>query len=75
MVGTTPTFYKVPVTANLVFSLRHGQFPVRRTDISVCYAPVARQRRRWSEGMKPLDNRGSILRCYEAFKAIAEIND
>ncbi|KAF8321941.1 uncharacterized protein EI90DRAFT_2937936 [Cantharellus anzutake] len=75
MVGTTPTFYKVPVTADLVFNLRHGRFPTQRTEVSVCFAPVARQHRRWSEGMKPLDNRRTILSCYEAFKAIAEIND
>ncbi|KAF8546111.1 hypothetical protein OG21DRAFT_1502060 [Imleria badia] len=75
MVGTTPTFYKVPITADLVFNIRHGQFPLQRTEVSVCYAPVARQHRRWSEGMKPLDNRRTILGCYEAFKAIADIND
>jgi len=76
MTGTTPTFYKVPVTMNLVSNVHHGQFPIQHTEVSACHVPVPRLQCCWStNGMKPLDNRHAILCCYEAFKAIAEIND
>ena len=67
MLGTTPTFYKIPVAKELVYNDRHGTYPPQSTHVSVCYPPVPRPNRRRSEGMKPLDNRREILRCYEAF--------
>jgi hypothetical protein len=41
--------------------------------VSYCYPPVPRPARRRSEGMKPLDNRREILKCYEAFKVIVGV--
>lgn len=73
MTGTTPTFYKVPVTAQLVNAIRHAAYPHEPTVITVHIPQIARPNRRWSEGMKPLDNREHILKCYEAFKAIIGI--
>ena len=70
MIGTTPAFFKIPVTEQLVSHVRHGTYPSQPTRVTYCYPPLAR---RYSEGMKPLDNRRSILSCYEAFKAIVGI--
>jgi hypothetical protein len=73
MLGTTPTFYKIPVVDELVYNVRHGTYPPQPTHVSVCYPPVPRPNRRRSEGMKPLDNRREILQCYEAFKNVVGI--
>ena len=69
MVGTSPTFFKVPVTEILSDHIRKGACPPRETVVTYCYPPVPHRR---SEGMMPLDNRREILRCYEAFKAIVD---
>jgi len=73
MVGTSPTFFKIPVTQTLATHIRHGTYPPEETRVTYCYPPVARPARRRSEGMKPLDNRREILKCYEAFKTIVGI--
>lgn len=65
MVGTTPTFYKIPVTTVLL-----QRSPIR---VTFCHPPVPRPARRESEGMKPLDNRLQIRSCYEAFKTVVGI--
>ena len=64
MLGTFPTFYKVKVTADLDHSVRFGQYPETQT---VVYRHTPRVPER-SDGMRPLDNRKLVLRCYEAFK-------
>lgn len=73
LVGTTPTLYKIPVTADLVRSVRHGTYPAEPTVVTMHVPAVPRPARRYSEGMKPLDNRRAILSCYEAFKRIVGI--
>ena len=73
MVGTSPTFFKIPVTRTLSTHIRHGTYPPEETHVTYCHPPVPRPARRRSEGMKPLDNRREILRCYEAFKVIVGI--
>ena len=65
MVGTFPRFYKIQVTADLDRSVRFGQYPETQT---VVYRHTPRVPRRRSDGMRPLDNRKLVLRCYEAFK-------
>ncbi|SJL09500.1 uncharacterized protein ARMOST_12878 [Armillaria ostoyae] len=69
MLGTTPTFYKIPVSQSLLYHIRHGTYPPELTQVTCCAVPVPRP----GEGMKPLDNRKEIFRCYEAFKAIVGI--
>jgi len=69
MVGTSPAFFKIPVTQTLSTHIRHGTYPLEETRVTYCYPTVPRPSRRRSEGMKPLDNRREILKCYEAFKA------
>jgi hypothetical protein len=73
MIGTAPTFYKILVTTQLEYCVRHGLHPAQRTMVSMYQPSVPRPNRRWSEGMKPLDSRIEILKCYRAFKAIAGI--
>ncbi|KAI8968702.1 hypothetical protein BD414DRAFT_450567 [Trametes punicea] len=75
LVGTSPTFYKIPVTANLVHHVACGTYPPETTIVSAHLPAIPRPRRRYSEGMKPLDNSRAILQCYEAFKRIVGIRD
>ncbi|KAF5343217.1 hypothetical protein D9758_013425 [Tetrapyrgos nigripes] len=67
MIGTSPTFYKIPVTPALVDNVCFGTYPQEATIVTYCSPPLGR---RYSEGMKPLDNRKAILSCYEAFKSV-----
>ena len=73
LIGTTPTFYKIPVTTGLVRHVAEGTYPPEKTIVFAHIPEVPRPNRRWSEGMKPLDNRAVILSCYEAFKRIVGI--
>ena len=67
MLGSSPTFYKIPVTKELAHAVALGQFPATPTVVNAHLLAVPRPTRRLSEGMKPLDNRRHILACYEAF--------
>ncbi|KAJ6534526.1 hypothetical protein DFH09DRAFT_1180679 [Mycena vulgaris] len=69
LVGTSPTFYKVPLTEEFVRCVECGEYPDTPTIVAVHLPDLPRPQRRWVEGMKPLDNRRIILECYEAFKA------
>jgi len=68
MKSTMPTFYKIPVTTELVRAVQLGEYPAQETVVYAHLPPVPRPARRYSEGMKPLDNRHIVLSCYEAFK-------
>jgi hypothetical protein len=68
MVGTLPTFYKIPVTKELSTAVATGQFPTTPTVVAMHAPDLARDALRLSEGMRPLDNRRTILQCFEAFK-------
>ncbi|KAK7462405.1 hypothetical protein VKT23_008004 [Stygiomarasmius scandens] len=70
MQGTTPIFYKIPVTQQLLCHVRHGTYPSESTSADYCYPPLSGDYR---EGMKSLDNRKQILSCFEAFKPIVGI--
>jgi hypothetical protein len=65
MVGTSPIFYKITVTAALSKAVQTGSFPEIETRV-LRYIPALPRRN--SEGMRPLPNRLEILRCLEAFK-------
>ncbi|KAJ2915618.1 hypothetical protein MD484_g4789, partial [Candolleomyces efflorescens] len=73
MVGTAPTFFKIPITQELVTHVRHGTYPPTATIVNYCFPPVPRPARRRRDGMKPLDNRRQFLSCYQAFKTIVGI--
>ena len=68
LVGSSPTFYKTPVTKELAQAVALGQFPATPTVVYAHLPAVPRPACRLSEGMKPLDNRKHILACYEAFR-------
>ena len=68
LVGSSPTFYKIPVTKELAQAVVLGRFPATPTIVYAHLPAVPRPARRLGEGMKPLDNRRHILACYEAFK-------
>ncbi|KAJ6465496.1 hypothetical protein C8R47DRAFT_1154835 [Mycena vitilis] len=66
--GTSPTFYKIPLTEELVRCVERGEYPETPTIVAVHIPDLPRPHRQRLEGMKPLDNRRIILECYEAFK-------
>lgn len=68
MTGTSPTFFKIPVTAELNDAIRFGHYPAAPTVVAMHIPDLPRPARRLSEGMRPLDNRRNILACFEAFK-------
>ena len=62
MVGTAPTFYKIPVTTDdFLISLATAQYPLQATTIEKLIPPVPSPARLANDGMKPLDNRGIIF--------------
>lgn len=73
LTGTAPTFYKIPVSSNLVRDVHHGTYPLVPTVVSAHGPTLPRPRRGHSEDMKPLDNRQALLRCFEAFKRVVGI--
>ncbi|KAI5123454.1 hypothetical protein M0805_008825 [Coniferiporia weirii] len=68
MVGTSPIFFKIPITAELVQCVQRGEYPATPTVVVGHIPDIPRRNRRWSEGMKPLDNRRIMLQSFEAFK-------
>lgn len=68
MVGTAPVFYKMLITKELADAVAFGIFPPNPTVVYRHIPSVPRPTRLLSEGMKPLDNRTVILRCFEGFK-------
>jgi len=64
MNGSVPTFYKIPVTAELVRAVESGEHPEQETVVHAYRPEVPRP----EEGTKPLDNRFVILSFYEAFR-------
>ena len=67
MVGTTPMFYKVPVTSSLSKAVQTGTYPELETRV-LRYTPSLPRGN--SKGMSPLPNRLEALRCLEAFKSL-----
>jgi hypothetical protein len=68
MFGTSPTFFRIPITDDLARAVCSGICPESETVVLVHMPEVPRPHRRLSEGMRPLDNRRVFLQCYEAFK-------
>jgi hypothetical protein len=62
--GSTPTFYKIPITTELVTAVESGERPQQDTIVHAYRPEVPRP----GEGMRPLDNRSIILSCFEAFR-------
>jgi hypothetical protein len=65
LVGTSPTFYKIKVTAELSDAVMGGTFPNK----TIVYRFTPRLLHPSGDGMKPLENRTDIIQYYQAFKA------
>jgi len=68
MTGTSPAFFKIPVTLELIEAVQRGEYPATPTVVVMHRPEVPRPARLLSEGMRPLDNRRCILACFEAFR-------
>ncbi|KAI5983897.1 hypothetical protein EDD15DRAFT_2178197 [Pisolithus albus] len=68
MLGTHLTFFKIPVTEELLQAVQTGQFPPTPTVVSMHVPTLPRPAERFREGMQPLDNRRIIIAYFEAFK-------
>jgi hypothetical protein len=68
MVGSTPTFYKITVTQDLIDAIQVGEYPGTPTTVHKLLLPVADITELTQFGMRTLDNRAVILSCFEAFK-------
>ena len=64
MDGTMPTFYKIPITLELVTAVESGECLEQETIVYAYRPEVPRP----EEGMKPVDNLYIILSCSEAFR-------
>ncbi len=65
MVGSTPTFYKITVTQDLIDAIQVGEYPGTTTTVHKLLPPVADITELTQLG---LDDRAVILSCFEAFK-------
>ena len=71
MVGTAPTFYRMPITADLVRDVQAGRIPSGQwTRVQRCVPPVPNQDAYPKEGLVPLVNRRVVMQCFGAFKAL-----
>ena len=68
MVGTTPNFFRIPVTQQLIVALATAQYPAEPTIVHKLVPPVPDHTTILEQGMLPLANRRIILQCFEAFK-------
>ena len=68
MMGSTPTFYKIAMTQDLVDAVETAEYPASPAIMHKLIPPVDDLARLSQNGMKPLNNRAVILGCFEAFK-------
>ncbi|KAF7371980.1 hypothetical protein MVEN_00056000 [Mycena venus] len=72
MKGTSPIFFKLPISQELVSAVIGGVYPATETIVQAHLPAIPRPAERLNEGMKPQDNRLIIMSCYEAFKHVDE---
>ena len=70
MIGTAPIFYRSHVTTALLQALATASYPPEETIVLRFIPSVPDQNRYRIEGMRSLENRHIILKCFEAFKAV-----
>lgn len=71
MLGSAPTFYKIPVTQELLVAVEHGQFPLTPTVVQRFCPPGAEQIIHNSFGISMnLENRRLAFQCFEALKLL-----
>ncbi|TFK84087.1 hypothetical protein K466DRAFT_461832, partial [Polyporus arcularius HHB13444] len=65
-VFASPTFYKITVTQMLSEAVKNGRYLEERTIVEQFVPPVPRPETFDDEGMKNVNNRAHLLRCFEA---------
>ncbi len=72
MIGTAVSFYLIPVTDTLQEALSMASYPAQETVVFRFIPPVPDpfQYIVRSKGMRPLENRSTVLQCFEAFKKL-----
>jgi hypothetical protein len=68
MIGTYPTFYKIRVTKELDDAVRFGYYPNSQTQVHR-FEPIIGGKR-YDLGMKDIENRIRILKCFKIFRKI-----
>ena len=58
LTGTSPTFFKIPVTLELNEAVQRGNYPANPTVVAMHLPEIPRPANRLTEGMKPLDTTG-----------------
>ncbi|KAJ7851442.1 hypothetical protein B0H14DRAFT_3661335 [Mycena olivaceomarginata] len=61
MFGTAPTFYKIPISSELVTAIGRAQYPPNATIVSKLVPPVPDLYGYLKEGMVPLENRRVVF--------------
>ncbi|KAF9483571.1 hypothetical protein BDN70DRAFT_291086 [Pholiota conissans] len=69
MVLTSPSFFKIPITQELVRGIESGQ-PTSTPTTVIGFVPEVPHSNRKKDGMRPLDNRRIIFQCFEALKKL-----
>ena len=64
LTGSSPIFYKIPVTTQVAWGVETGTYPSVPTVVHAHVPKLARPVRRLAEGMSPLDNRANLLACF-----------
>ena len=70
LAGTAPTFYKIPITSDLLQSVTTAQFPSQKTIVHKFIPPVPNMQYFLREGMVPLENRYICFQCFEGLKTL-----
>lgn len=73
MTGTGPTFYKIPISSELVTAIGSAQYPPTATVVSKLIPPVPDLHRYLNDGMVPLENRRVVFQCLAAFKQVSVV--
>ncbi|KAJ7769118.1 hypothetical protein DFH07DRAFT_290430 [Mycena maculata] len=66
--GTALTFYKIPISEDLLDAISRAQYPTAPTVVHKLVPPVPNLHKYLSEGMVSLDNRRIVFQCLEAFR-------
>lgn len=67
-VGSTPTFYKITVTEELLLALASAQYPATPTIVERLVPPVPDLVSFHVSGMLQVNNRLAIFKCFQAFQ-------
>ena len=74
MRGLTPTFYKIPISLDLVEAVQNTQYPDEHQTTVQRFLPPVEDPDFLTNGMRPLDNRKMCFRCYEALRPLLVAN-